>query len=114
MSVTPRAVDLVVIGGGPGGATLGTFVALAGHKVLILEQERFPRYQIGESLLPPTIGLCHRLGLGDTLDHAGFTPKNGGVWYWGTSDQPGWGFDFDELPKAPRYGKAWAYQVERS
>lgn len=106
--------DVVVIGGGPGGSTLATFVAQAGYRVLLLERESFPRYQIGESLLPPTIGLCHRLGLGEALEGAGFTPKNGGVWYWGTDDVPGWGFDFSELPKAPLYGSAWAYQVERS
>jgi len=114
MSTSPEVVDVAVIGGGPGGSMLATLLAQSGYRVLLLEKEQFPRYQIGESLLPPTIGLCHHVGLGAALDAAGFTPKNGGAWYWGTSEKPGWGFDFDELPKAPKYGRAWAYQVERS
>ena len=54
--------DVVVVGGGPGGATVATLVALQGHRTLLLEKEHFPRYQIGESLLPSTVhGIC-RLG----------------------------------------------------
>lgn len=39
--------DIIVVGGGPGGATLAALVAMQGHRVLILEKEKFPRYQIG-------------------------------------------------------------------
>jgi halogenation protein CepH len=42
--------DLIVVGGGPGGSTLATFVARQGHRVLLLERETFPRHAIGESL----------------------------------------------------------------
>ncbi len=105
--------DVIVIGGGPGGSTLATFVAMQGHRVLLLEKDQFPRYQIGESLLPSTLGICKALGVLKEVESAGFMPKNGGVWYWGSNDTPGWGFNFDELPEAPVYGKAWAYQVER-
>lgn len=47
--------DVIVIGGRPGGATVSAFVAMQGHRVLLLERERFPKYQIGESLLPATV-----------------------------------------------------------
>jgi halogenation protein CepH len=50
--------DLIVIGGGPGGATLATFVAKQGHKVLLLERERFPRHQILKAASPAR-SLCH-------------------------------------------------------
>src|ERR1700753_3422550 len=51
--------DVVIVGGGPAGSTLAALVAMQGHRVLILEKEHFPRYQIGESLLPSTIhGVC--------------------------------------------------------
>jgi halogenation protein CepH len=105
--------DVIVIGGGPGGSTAATLVAKDGHRVLLLEREQFPRYQIGESLLPQTMGICQILGVGDDIQRAGFVPKNGGVWYWGTQHKPGWGFNFGELLGTPRYGSAYAYQVER-
>jgi flavin-dependent dehydrogenase len=44
--------DVVVIGGGPAGSTAGTLLAQQGWRVAILEKERFPRFSIGESLLP--------------------------------------------------------------
>jgi halogenation protein CepH len=76
--------DLIVIGGGPAGSTLAAFVAMQGHRVLLLERERFPRYQIGESLLPATIhGIGVMLGVRDELEQAGFTRKLGGVFRWG-------------------------------
>lgn len=60
--MSPAGVEnanLVVVGGGPGGSTLASLVAMQGHRVVVLEKERFPRYQIGESLLPSTIhGVC--------------------------------------------------------
>jgi halogenation protein CepH len=105
--------DVIVIGGGPGGSTAATLIAKDAHRVLLVEREKFPRYQIGESLLPHTLGICQILGVGEEVDRAGFTPKNGGVWYWGTQGKPGWGFNFGELPNAPMYGGAYAYQVER-
>ena len=58
--------DVVVVGGGPGGSTLASLVAMQGHRVCILEKETFPRYQIGESLLPSTVhGICRLLGVAD-------------------------------------------------
>src|SRR5215467_8596763 len=72
--------DLIVIGGGPAGSTVSSFVAMQEHKVLLLERERFPRYQIGESLLPSTIhGICVMLGVSEDLKKASFMIKKGGT-----------------------------------
>ena len=46
--------DVIVVGGGPAGSSTATMVAQAGHRVLLLEREKFPRFQIGESLMPAT------------------------------------------------------------
>ncbi|MEK7779921.1 MAG: FAD-dependent monooxygenase, partial [Verrucomicrobiota bacterium] len=54
--------DVAVIGGGPGGAALATFLAQKGRRCLVLEQSAFPRYHIGESLVPHTHGILDRLG----------------------------------------------------
>lgn len=59
--------DVVIIGGGPSGSTTGALLAEQGHKVLLLEREPFPRYHIGESLIPYTWFTLNRLGVVDWL-----------------------------------------------
>jgi halogenation protein CepH len=105
--------DVVVIGGGPGGSTAATMLAMQNNRVLLLEKEKFPRYQIGESLLPATIhGICRILGLSEELKKAGFVRKLGGSFRWGTNPTP-WTFSFSTAStiSAP---KSYAYQVERA
>jgi flavin-dependent dehydrogenase len=68
--------DVAIIGGGPAGSTAATFLALQGHKVIVLEKEKFPRFHIGESLLPYSMGAFERLGVREKLD-AQFFPKYG-------------------------------------
>ncbi len=105
--------DVVVVGGGPGGSTLATMVAMRGHRVVLLEKEKFPRYQIGESLLPSTIhGICRLTGVADELARAGFTRKRGGTFRWGANEEP-WTFAFSVSPKMAGE-TSYAYQVERS
>jgi flavin-dependent dehydrogenase len=69
--------DAAVIGGGPAGAAAGTRLAGAGLRVVILEKEKFPRFCIGESLLPHGNDVLRELGVWDKLDHAGFLRKYG-------------------------------------
>jgi FAD-dependent halogenase len=110
---TVSETDVVVVGGGPGGSTLATLVAMRGHRVVLLEKEKFPRYQIGESLLPSTIhGICRLMGLTDELAKAGFTKKRGGTMRWGARPEP-WTFAFSVSPKMTGE-TSHAYQVERS
>ncbi len=105
--------DVVVVGGGPGGSTLASLVAVRGHRVLVLEKEKFPRYQIGESLLPSTVhGVCRLTGAADGLAEAGFTRKLGGTFRWGARQEP-WTFSFSVSPNMAR-ATSFAYQVERT
>jgi halogenation protein CepH len=109
-----ESFDVVVIGGGPGGATVATLVALQGHRVLLLERSTFPRHQIGESLLPTTIhGICGMLGVRADIKQAGFTYKAGGSFLWGKNPQP-WNFTFGQSPALSGMGFTHAYQVERA
>ncbi|MFC9257365.1 tryptophan 7-halogenase [Amycolatopsis thailandensis] len=105
--------DVAVVGGGPAGSTLASLVAMRGHRVLLLEKETFPRYQIGESLLPSTIhGICHLLGVDEEIAEAGFLRKRGGTFRWGANPTP-WNFAFSVSPKVAG-PTSFAYQVERS
>ncbi|GAA3570750.1 NAD(P)/FAD-dependent oxidoreductase [Amycolatopsis ultiminotia] len=105
--------DVIVAGGGPGGATAATLLAKRGHRVLLLEKERFPRYQIGESLLPSTVhGVCEMLGVSDELARAGFPVKRGGTFRWGANPDP-WTFTF-ALSRKLAGRTSTAYQVDRA
>ncbi|MFZ0547857.1 MAG: NAD(P)/FAD-dependent oxidoreductase [Candidatus Promineifilaceae bacterium] len=55
--------DIIVIGGGPAGSTSASFLAMKGHRVLLLEKEKFPRDHVGESLLPFCYNLLGELGV---------------------------------------------------
>src|SRR5687768_10476731 len=67
--------DVVVIGGGPAGATTAAILAEAGRKVLIVERTKFPRFHIGESLMPETYWVFERLGLLPKLRDSDFVRK---------------------------------------
>ncbi len=67
--------DCVVIGGGPGGCSAAAIVAQAGHSTLLIEREAFPRFHVGESLMPETYWPLQRLGLNDRVKNAGFQVK---------------------------------------
>ena len=67
--------DAIVIGGGPGGSTTGALLAEHGHRVLLLEREPFPRYHIGESLIPYTWFTLNRLGVLDWLKQSACPKK---------------------------------------
>src|SRR5436853_4953564 len=69
--------DVGIIGGGPAGSTAATLLAKAGRRVVVFEREKFPRFHIGESLLPFSMQAFDRLGIREKLD-ATFLPKYGG------------------------------------
>ena len=70
--------DVAIIGGGPAGSTAAALLARAGRRVIVLERDRFPRFHIGESLLPFSMKAFTRLGLHEKLLRAGFIKKFGG------------------------------------
>ena len=68
--------DVVVIGAGPAGATAAAVLAEKGRRVIVLEKSRFPRYHIGESLMPFCYFTLERLGLVGKMNEIGFTQKH--------------------------------------
>src|SRR5665213_508248 len=68
-------VDVVVIGGGPAGATTSTLIAQNGHRVRLFERATFPRFHIGESLIPETYWVLQRLNMLDKMKSSGFVKK---------------------------------------
>jgi flavin-dependent dehydrogenase len=70
--------DVAIIGGGPAGSTAAALLARADRRVIVFEREKFPRFHIGESLLPFSMKAFTRLGLHEKFLHAGFMKKFGG------------------------------------
>src|ERR1041385_4142372 len=74
--MTPRQEhDAIIIGGGPAGSAAATILAEHGHRALVLERTKFPRYHVGESLLPFTFEPLKRLGLIEKLRESAFVKK---------------------------------------
>jgi geranylgeranyl reductase family protein len=67
--------DVVVVGGGPAGSTASTLIAQQGYRVLLLERERFPRFHIGESLIPETYWVLERLKMLPKMRNSHFVKK---------------------------------------
>jgi flavin-dependent dehydrogenase len=109
-TIPPPMIDVLVIGGGPAGSTAATLLARKGFSVTLLERERFPRFQIGESLLPYNNDLLDRLGVSVPLSEGPYTPKYGAGFV--TADGAlGYTFRFFEnLPEAYHS----SFQVKRA
>lgn len=69
------STDVVVIGGGPGGSTVSTVLADRGVKVELFEREKYPRYHIGESLIPETYWVFKRIGMLEKMKASAFVKK---------------------------------------
>ncbi len=106
---TKTDFDVIVIGGGPTGSTAASLLAQKGFSVLVLEKDHFPRFHIGESLLPCDLPIFERLGLDPAAK--GFLFKAGAEFL---DERPGGGhttYEFkDALPGTPTH----AFQVERA
>jgi flavin-dependent dehydrogenase len=106
--VTHRA-DVAILGGGPAGAALAILLAEQGCDVALFEQHTFPRFHIGESLIPAVNRTLARLGVLDRLDRHGFPRKHGVQFFNQTT--PTRPFYFREATDAALHS---TWQVERS
>ena len=95
-SLDTSAADVVVIGGGPAGATTAALIAEAGYSVVVFERESIPRFHVGESLIPATYWTLDRLGLVEKLKASGF-PKKFSVQFVTESGKETSPFYFDEF-----------------
>jgi flavin-dependent dehydrogenase len=100
--------DVVILGGGPGGSTLASCLAKRGRNALLLERDKFPRFHIGESLLPHSCEVFRELGLTDALDER-FIRKYGARFH--DSAKRTVRYDFSE---AFEPGFDFSYQVPRA
>ena len=110
MHTSPSNYDCIVIGAGPAGLTSATLLAQYGRKVLVLEKETFPRFRVGESMIPYNYFPLERIGMIDKLRASSFPHKYSVqfVRQDGTQSQP---FYFDQHMNHPA---AQTWQVTRS
>lgn len=102
--------DVVIVGGGPAGSTAATLLARQGFQVVVFEQEQFPRFHVGESLLPANLPIFDRLGCHQALHKIGLIEKPGATVYDEYEKRGSVTFSFPRLSFQP----ASAYQVVRA
>jgi len=107
-STRREGVDVAIIGAGPSGAVAAALLRKAGRTVLVLERQHFPRFSIGESLLPQSMAYLEEAGMLQAVVEAGFQYKNGAHFVW--RDQAST-YDFRDKHSA---GWGTTYQVERA
>jgi len=105
--MTLVSTDVLIVGAGPAGSVAAGFLRQQGRRVLVLEREQFPRFSIGESLLPQSMEYIQAAGMLRDVVEAGFQFKNGAAFAWGDKYTD---FDFRD-----KFSDGWGttYQVQR-
>jgi len=107
LTISEECFDVIVIGAGPSGAVASALLNKNSHRVLVLEKQHFPRFSIGESLLPQCMTFLEQAGMLSAVEAAAFQHKNGAVFNRGTQESF---FDFSE-----KFTNGWGstFQVQR-
>src|SRR3954467_14737131 len=108
MEMRREKCDVLVIGAGPAGSVAAALLRQQGRQVLVIEREQFPRFSIGESLLPQSMAYLEQAGMLQAGVEAGFQFKNGAAFM-----RDGCYTDFDFRDK---HSAGWGttYQVQRA
>src|SRR4051812_26050672 len=102
--------DVIVIGGGPAGSTISTLLAQKGHTVQLFERMQFPRFHIGESLIPETYWVLERTGMLEKMKKSHFIQKHSVQFVNAAGKQSAPFYFYDNKPH--ECSQTW--QVERS
>lgn len=104
-----KLFDVIIIGGGPGGSVAGSYLAKNGLECLLLEREEYPRFHIGESLLPASMPIYKEIGFYETLENGPYIEKYGARFIdYRNDDEVYFGFNDGWNPEIPM-----AFEVER-
>lgn len=79
-------LDCLIVGGGPAGASAGALLAQAGLSVMLVEKRAFPRFHVGESLIPAANAMLQKIGVWERLHEAGFIRKYGAEFCYGDGE----------------------------
>lgn len=111
----PFDTDVIIIGGGPAGSTLGSYLARNGYDAVILERDIHPREHVGESLVPSANKMLEEIGFFDKMDFHGFIRKPGASWtsFKGATAGPDLLIRFKDSPQ-PGINQDYTYHVDRS
>jgi len=101
---TNMNVEVLIIGAGPAGALAAALLCRQGLRVLVLEREQFPRFSIGESLLPQSMEYLEQAGMLGAVERAGFQIKNGAAF--------GRGEQYTEFDFRDKFSDGWSYTYE--
>ncbi len=102
-----KEIDVLVVGAGPSGSVVSAILHRQNLSVLVVEKEKFPRFVIGESLLPACMGIMEEAGFLDAVKRHGFQFKNGAAFSWGDKYRY-----FDFCDKSSK-GYGTTFQVQR-
>ena len=75
-----ESLDVAILGGGPAGSSIGSYLAQAGLRCAIFEKELFPRHHVGESLVPSSTRVFNEIGFVQEMERSGFPRKYGAAW----------------------------------
>jgi FADH2 O2-dependent halogenase len=104
--------DVIIIGGGPAGSTMGCYLSMAGISNTIIEKVMHPREHVGESMVTSTTRVFEEIGVLDKLESEGFVHKFGATWH-APANRGRFSIEFAEFPQ-PGIEQAYTYHVNRS